>query len=548
MNSRAVVFVAVLAVGCGGRASGSSGGAGASGSGAGASVSASGTGMASGSAGAATGAMSGGTGPAGSESAGAITAPGTTGTLDGGPGGCTSLGRTMCFGVCVFEQEDPTNCGACGTECQAGATCQSGVCCPSGLTACDLLSGPAVMAACFDEQNDSNNCGGCRVMCPTGQLCQSGTCVSCPSGEIANDPSDVPAEEAESGFRACLKSCSPVDASSDGMIGVGGDECAEPPSCQPGGPGTTNCGVSILSESCCTSLGVLGGTFYRTYERLAADGGALGADGGPIGEADPATASAFRLDKYLVTVGRFRQFVSAVLPSDGGARWLPSVGAGKHTHLNGGNGLAATGGGYEPGWLASDDSNIAPTNANLASCAPYSTWTASAGSQENLPIDCVNWYEAYAFCIWDGGFLPSEAEWEYAAAGGNQQREYPWGSWDPGTESDYAVYGCYYPSGSGICAGTANIAPLGTALGGWGRWGQLDLAGEIFEWSLDSFAPYVDPCEDCANVTALAGVSTRVFRGGAFNSKVSLLLPAYRDNALAAARLPGVGFRCARSP
>ncbi|MGO9835775.1 MAG: SUMF1/EgtB/PvdO family nonheme iron enzyme [Polyangiaceae bacterium] len=34
-------------------------------------------------------------------------------------------------------------------------------------------------------------------------------------------------------------------------------------------------------------------------------------------------------------------------------------------------------------------------------------------------IDCVNWYESYTFCIWDGGFLPSEAEWEYAAGGGS---------------------------------------------------------------------------------------------------------------------------------
>jgi formylglycine-generating enzyme required for sulfatase activity len=37
--------------------------------------------------------------------------------------------------------------------------------------------------------------------------------------------------------------------------------------------------------------------------------------------------------------------------------------------------------------------------------------TSSAGSKENLPINCVNWWESYAFCIWDGGFLPSEAEW-----------------------------------------------------------------------------------------------------------------------------------------
>jgi formylglycine-generating enzyme len=69
--------------------------------------------------------------------------------------------------------------------------------------------------------------------------------------------------------------------------------------CGPGGSGT---------ESCCTSLEVTndsvdgGISYYRTY---ANDGG------GPTGEADPATVSGFRLDKYLVTVGRFRQFVMA---------------------------------------------------------------------------------------------------------------------------------------------------------------------------------------------------------------------------------------------
>jgi hypothetical protein len=36
----------------------------------------------------------------------------------------------------------------------------------------------------------------------------------------------------------------------------------------------------------------------------------------------------------------------------------------------------------------------------------YSTWTPSPGNNENLPVNCINWYRAYAFCTWDGGFLP----------------------------------------------------------------------------------------------------------------------------------------------
>jgi formylglycine-generating enzyme required for sulfatase activity len=113
----------------------------------------------------------------------------------------------------------------------------------------------------------------------------------------------------------------------------------------------------------------------------------------------------------------------------------------------------------------------------------------------------VNWFEAYAFCIWDGGFLPSEAEWEYAAAGGSQQREYPWGSTDPGMGNEYAIYNNYYPSG---------VAPVGTTTLGAGLWGQLDLLGEVHEWNLDWYATYDDPCVDCAD---LAAASDRVTRG-----------------------------------
>jgi formylglycine-generating enzyme required for sulfatase activity len=184
----------------------------------------------------------------------------------------------------------------------------------------------------------------------------------------------------------------------------------------------TNCG-SNGDDCCCTSLEVTGGTFYRDYD-LSNFAFVMAADGGPTDEADPATVSGFRLDKYLVTVGPFRQFVAAW-----NGDWLPPAGSGKHSYLNGGLGLVNAGDDagveYETGWLSSDDGNIAPTNANLSCYPVYDTWTNTAGSQENLPIDCVSWYDAYAFCIWDGGFLPTEAELEYAAAGGSQQREYP---------------------------------------------------------------------------------------------------------------------------
>jgi formylglycine-generating enzyme required for sulfatase activity len=321
----------------------------------------------------------------------------------------------------------------------------------------------------------------------------------------------------------------------------------------------TNCGPGGSgSESCCTSLEVEGGTFYRTYD---ADDAGTGSGEAGTGEADPATVSSFRLDKYLVTVGRFRQFVAAWHEGTG---YFPAAGSGKHTYLNEGLGLSNNGssGGYETGWDAVDWNNttdIDPTTANLQ-CGlgsfdneTFFTWTASAGTNENLPINCVTWYESYAFCIWDGGFLPSEAEWEYAAAGGSQQLEYPWGSAAPGTVCpgtgcDYAIYDCYYPDGSGGCTDVANIAPVGYASSGAGLWGQFDLAGEVWEWNLDWWAAYA-PCIDCANLAPAA--STRVARGGFYNAlALYLVVPSdrYLDDPSDRGRGNSIGFRCARIP
>lgn len=161
-------------------------------------------------------------------------------------------------------------------------------------------------------------------------------------------------------------------------------------------------------------------------------------------------------------------------------------------------------------------------------------------------MTCASWAEAYAFCIWDGGFLPSEAEWEYVAAGGSQELEYPWGSAPPGTSNMYAIYGCYYPSSAGTCSGVANIAPVGSAPLGAGLFGNLDIVGNVSEWTLDYYtASYVDPCVDCSYLTS---TTTRVVRGGLYSSGSTHLEPPWRNSTGTGSRNGGIGFRCARSP
>ena len=321
-------------------------------------------------------------------------------------------------------------------------------------------------------------------------------------GPIRTDQVATAAQNGECTAAMCSPPCPGVEAlltfascSEDGgTAGQNGDAGAsptppvnEPPSCQRGGPGMTTCGPGGSgNESCCTSPGVPAGTFYRNY------------DGVTYTEMNgKATLSPVRVDKYEITVGRFRQFVSAAAQG-----WLPSSGSGKHAHLNGGRGLVnSAGSSYESGWDSSWSTNLATTvagwNANL-SCNGLATWTSSPGANENQPINCVDWYDVYAFCIWDGGFLPSDAEWNYAASGGSEQRVYPW-SVPPKLVNIDCTYANY---GGGTIGLADRCSPRGTnnvgseSPKGDGKWGHSDLGGNVWEWVLDYGTG--GPCIDCA--------------------------------------------------
>jgi formylglycine-generating enzyme len=329
-----------------------------------------------------------------------------------------------------------------------------------------------------------------------------------------------------------------------------------PPSCVAGGAGAgLTCGAAS-KDDCCASDEVRAGSFFRDYDGVDA-----------LDMSHPASVSQFRLDRYEVTVGRFRQFVNATLAGDASPGWAPDGGSGKHTHLNGGNGLSSGGdaaitfeSGWDPSWDAYVPNDEADWDIQLTQCSPEASiegaptwtppdsWTPATGADENLPITCVNWYQAYAFCIWDGGFLPSTTEWNYAAAGGPLQYEYAWGFTNPGRNVDLANYGCFYPPKpfGNYCEGLGNLLPVGSVPAGVGVWGQMDLTGNVSEWILDSDpAPYALPCVDCATT---ASGSTRGVRGGSCLSSLSVL--SIPDEMYTPPAQPSgqYGLRCARLP
>ncbi len=322
-----------------------------------------------------------------------------------------------------------------------------------------------------------------------------------------------------------------------GESGSGGALSAEPPSCQDGGA-SLHCGPR--AESCCTSFAIPGGQFYRSYDAVSPE---------YLSQGFSASVTAFRLDEFEVSVGRFRGFVTAVVGA-----WRPESGSGKRSDLNSGKGHAnvGPGGGNEAGWDSAWNSKLASTaaawNDHLA-CAAGSTWTLAAGKSERLPINCLTWYEALAFCIWDEGMLPSEAEWNEAATGGSEQRVFPWSMPATSQTIDCAHANFFGAPGPDFCASAGRGAV--TAVGadsplGDGRWGHADLAGNVFEWVLDSYAEYAQaPCPDCVYVS---DAPNRVMRGGAYaNARADLLSSSRAANA-SGARSAALGARCAREP
>jgi formylglycine-generating enzyme required for sulfatase activity len=176
---------------------------------------------------------------------------------------------------------------------------------------------------------------------------------------------------------------------------------------------------------------------------------------------------------------------------------------------------------------------------------PYSTYPARL----DLPVNLVSHPKSQAYCEWLGRRLPTEAEWEWAATG-PEQTTYPWGN-EPEPSCEYVDYTKFgapkWEAGGDIGCGGGGPSPVGSHPKGdkvWPGGAIHDLAGNLWEWVEDSYAPYsTDPATD---PVVRRSASVYAIRGGGWNRSYAAMVVTYRGAAHVDYQVPALGFRCVR--
>ncbi|TAK24462.1 MAG: hypothetical protein EPO40_24055 [Myxococcaceae bacterium] len=159
--------------------------------------------------------------------------------------------------------------------------------------------------------------------------------------------------------------------------------------------------------------------------------------------------------------------------------------------------------------------------------------------REQHPVNCIDWNQARSYCQSRGSELPTEAQWEYAARG-TDGRAYPWGNDAPSSQPCWIGGGQTRTSTCATRSFSSGVSPFGL----------FDMAGNVFEWTLDWMAPYTgDVSSSVMNPVGPAGGTSRVLRGGPWNTASAIIIRStHRDSITPTYRSGDTGFRCAHAP
>ncbi|MEU8774503.1 formylglycine-generating enzyme family protein [Streptomyces sp. NPDC048606] len=113
---------------------------------------------------------------------------------------------------------------------------------------------------------------------------------------------------------------------------------------------------------------------------------------------------------------------------------------------------------------------------------------SSFADRQDHPVVHVSWNDARAYCAWSGTRLPTEAEWEYAARGGLEQRRYPWGDeLRPGGRYMCNIWNGDFPTHNSLADGYRGTAPAKSFRPN--GYGLYNAVGNVWEWCADRFDP-----------------------------------------------------------